>query len=94
LEDKKPHPLSGIQLKINDNDELIEATIDGKSIQNEQYYYVATSDYLANGGDHMTFFLKAKETYDLDYKIRNILIDYFKNNDTIEAKIDQRILIE
>ncbi|MFY8187215.1 MAG: 5'-nucleotidase C-terminal domain-containing protein [Flavobacterium sp.] len=93
LADKKPHPLSGIQLEINADDQLLSAKINGQNIENEHYYFIATSDYLANGGDNMTFFLKAKNQFPLDYKIRNILIDYFKDNDTISAKTDERIIV-
>lgn len=94
LNDKKPHPLSGMQLVLNIENQLLEATINGKPIEDSKMYYVATSDYLANGGDNMKFFLKAKKTYELDYKIRNILIDYFKDNDSITAEIDDRVLIK
>ena len=31
----------------------------------------------------MVFFKKNIKTYDLDYKLRNVLIDYFKDVDTI-----------
>ena len=94
LIDKKPHPLSGIQLEINQDDQLLSAKINQKDINNNQIYFAATSDYLANGGDNMTFFLAAKNQYFLDYKIRNILIDYFKDHDTIISKMDDRILIK
>jgi hypothetical protein len=57
-------------------------------------YYVATSDYLSNGGDNMTFFLKNEGTFDLDYKIRNVLIDYFKEIDTLSVSTEKRIFIE
>jgi hypothetical protein len=30
----------------------------------------------------------------LDYKLRNILIDYFKAVDTVTAKQDNRIIVE
>jgi hypothetical protein len=50
-----------------------------------------TSDYLVNGGDNMLFFKKSVEKYDLDYKLRNIIIDYFKENKVIKANKDIRI---
>ena len=93
LADKKPHPLSGIQLEISSDDQLLSAKINGQNIENGHFYFIATSDYLANGGDNMTFFLQAKNQFPLDYKIRNILIDYFKDNDTITAKTDERIIV-
>jgi hypothetical protein len=39
----------------------------------------------------MLFFKKATERFDLEYKLRNIIIDYFKANKVIKAEKDQRI---
>ena len=50
-----------------------------------------TSDYLVNGGDNMLFFKKNVVKYDLEYKLRNIIIDYFKENKIITANKDIRI---
>ena len=60
-------------------------------MENNKIYYVATSDYLAYGNDKMLFFKKGIQKYDLDYKLRNIIIDYFKENKTIVANKDIRI---
>jgi hypothetical protein len=57
-------------------------------------YYVVTSDYLANGGDNMNFFKKGVTNYPIEYKLRNILIDYFKEVDTIPLVKDKRISVE
>ena len=57
-------------------------------------YYVATNDYLANGGDNMTFFTKNTQKYKTDYKIRNLLIDYFQVVKEISFAKDERIIIE
>ena len=64
-----------------------------KELDLNAIYYVATSDYLANGGDNMRFFLTNEGVFDLDYKIRNILIDYFKEVNTVEASSVPRIII-
>ena len=63
-------------------------------LEENKTYYVATSDYLANGGDNMIFFRDSKIKYDLDYKIRNLFIDYFKEIDTIPNITTQRIIIQ
>ena len=65
-----------------------------KGMKKDVIYYVATNDYLSNGGDNMNFFKKGIQTFDLDYKLRNILIDYFKEVDTITAKNDIRVSVE
>jgi hypothetical protein len=42
----------------------------------------------------MTFFQPNEGFYDLDYKIRNAMIDYFKKTDTINPVIDDRFIIK
>ncbi|MFV0564533.1 MAG: 5'-nucleotidase C-terminal domain-containing protein [Flavobacteriaceae bacterium] len=87
---KKAHPISKLKLYIDSDFEIIEAAINGKAIDKNKIYYVATNDYLYNGGDGMTFFKPNDSLYDLNYKVRNALIDYFKKTDTINPVIDDR----
>jgi len=79
LNEKKAHPLAGITIFTNpDFTEIKRIEINNVEIIDKQIYYVATSDYLATGGDRMTFFKNSTIKYDLDYKLRNLFIDYFK----------------
>jgi 2',3'-cyclic-nucleotide 2'-phosphodiesterase (5'-nucleotidase family) len=94
IKDKKPHPLAGMTFTIDKNNQPKNILIHGFPLNDNILYYVATSDYLANGGDNMNFFKKGVEKYDLDYKLRNILIDYFKDVDTIPITNDIRISVE
>ena len=91
---KKSHPLSGLTFTIAKDSAAKNLLVQGKPLDNNAIYYVATNDYLANGGDNMNFFKKGIEKYDLDYKLRNILIDYFKEVDTIPVINDIRIIEE
>jgi 2',3'-cyclic-nucleotide 2'-phosphodiesterase (5'-nucleotidase family) len=75
--------LSGITFTIDKNNHPKKILVQGNPVEKEKIYYVGTNDYLANGGDNMSFFSKGIQTYDLNYKLRNILIDYFKEVDTI-----------
>ena len=95
MAEKKPHPLFGIQFYADKNDLSIKRIlINGKALEDDKIYYVATSDYLSNGGDNMTFFKESVEKYDMDYKLRNMLIDYFKNVDTLPIIKDEKIILE
>lgn len=49
------HPLSGIQILVDEKHKVIEATVNGKKIDRNKTYFVATSDYLQQGGDNMNF---------------------------------------
>lgn len=89
---KRAHPISGLSIKLNNNYELIEAKINDIAIDENKTYYVATNDYLYSGGDSMDFFQQSDSLYVLDYKIRNVLIDYFSKKDTINPVIDNRFI--
>lgn len=91
---KKAHPLAGMTFTIDKNNQPKNILVQGKTIEKEAIYYVATNDYLSNGGDNMNFFKKGIQKFDLDYKLRNILIDYFKEVDTIPVAKDVRITVE
>ena len=94
ISDKKAHPLAGLTFTIDKNNQSKNILVQGKPLQKETIYYVGTNDYLSDGGDNMNFFKKALQKYDLDYKLRNILIDYFKQVDTIPVITDVRITVE
>lgn len=90
---KRAHPVSQqLQLTLTSDGDVKSATINTKPIDTSKIYYVATNDYLYNGGDGMTFFQTNEGLYVLDYKIRNVLIDNFKKTDTLNPKIDNRFI--
>lgn len=93
ISEKKPHPVSGLKININASNEIISILVNDKTVNKSETYYVATSDYLSNGGDNMTFFQKNEGVFDLDYKIRNLLIDHFKEVDTLKVSTEKRIII-
>ena len=91
INERKAHPLAGMTFVVSADKQPKNIMIGGKTLEMEKVYYVVTSDYLLNGGDKMDFFKKSARNHDLDYKIRNVLIDYFKDVDTIQVITDTRI---
>ncbi|WP_026753363.1 5'-nucleotidase C-terminal domain-containing protein [Sediminibacter sp. Hel_I_10] len=89
---KRAHPISGLQITLDADDHVKSSSINGAPLDLEKTYFVATNDYLYNGGDHMDFFKTNDSLYVLDYKIRNVLIDYFTKIDTLKPKIDNRFI--
>ena len=88
----KAHPISGLELVINADNSYQKIQISNRDVDLEKIYFVATNDYLYKGGDQMEFFKKSDTLYELNYKIRNVLLDYFSINDTLNPKIDQRFI--
>ena len=87
---RRAHPISGLKVTLDADFNITEATIGGNPIEDDNVYYVATNDYLYNGGDRMHFFKQGDSLYTLDYKIRNAMIDYFTKVDTINPVRDDR----
>ena len=94
VSEKKPHPLSGMTFTIAKDKSVKDVQVQGKPLQLDKIYYVVTSDYLSNGGDNMIFFKKGVSRTDIDYKLRNIMIDYFKDVDTLKINNNIRITQE
>lgn len=92
IEGQTAHPVSGLELIIDRNNKVVKAYVQGEPIKEDKIYYVATNDYLYEGGDNMAFFSRAENVTGLDYKIRNLLIDYFKKKDTIDPVVDKRFI--
>ena len=89
---KLQHPLKGLEIELNNDYSLNNANINGKKININKNYYVATTDYLLDGGDKMYFLGETTKTIDINYKMRDVLIDYFKKNDTIKLATDNRFI--
>jgi 5'-nucleotidase len=89
----RAHPLSKqVQVIIGKGD-TIEITINGEPLKDGRTYFVATSSYLQKGGDNMTFFLNPESLYDSNFLLRNAMIEYFEKQDTLVAKLDDRVIV-
>ena len=83
------HPLSK-QINLAITEKGYDLKIKNAPIEASKTYFVLTSDYLQNGGDNMNFFKNPVNLYKLDYKVRNAIIDYFKETDTVKVSLDGR----
>lgn len=89
---KRAHPISKLKVVLDKDSRVVESLVSQIPIDFNKTYYVATNDYLINGGDGMDFFQGSEEVFVLDYKIRNALIDYFMKTDTINPVADDRFI--
>jgi 2',3'-cyclic-nucleotide 2'-phosphodiesterase (5'-nucleotidase family) len=72
----KGAPVAGIQMTLTDTS-ATDILIQGKQFDETQTYWVATSDYIANGGDKATMFAGGK-LISTNIKLRDAIIDYIK----------------
>ncbi|PQA96745.1 bifunctional NAD pyrophosphatase/5'-nucleotidase [Chryseobacterium shigense] len=83
------NPVSHLYIETK-NGQLTQSLINGKAIVPTQDYYIATSDYLALGGDNMKFFSKG-EAISTGIKLRDLFIEYFKKTSEVVPNTDIRL---
>ncbi len=89
LENKTNNPVSHLNIETSGNS-LTKKLINGQEVNPEKDYYIATSDYLAFGGDRMYFFKKG-EIISTGIKLRDLFLEKFKENPEIKAPTDIRL---
>jgi len=87
---KRNNPVAGFTIVV-ENGKLKQGLINGEKPKAGQYYYIATSDYLAYGGDYMKFFLKGEQLILTEMTLRDLFIEKFKQNPEIRIKQEQRL---
>lgn len=89
--------VSGLRMKI-DQGKAVDITIDGKPLDTEKLYSIATNDYLAGGNDKMIQLAQNEKRVNTGIKVRNMLLDYIKNEtkkgNKIQSKLDGRISLK
>ena len=93
IEKNMAHPLSK-QIKLVLTKNAYKVLINGKPIQKDKTYFVATSNYLQKGGDGMNFFEDPLSLYNSNFLIRNAIVEYFKSKDTLTSQLDQRVIVK
>lgn len=86
---QRNNPVSGLYIETQ-NKKLVKGLIAGETPKAGKDYYIATSDYLALGGDSMFFFSKG-EMIPTGIKLRDAFIETFKNTPEIKVKGEQRL---
>lgn len=69
----------------------VRVTINGKALDMDRTYTVATSDYLSQGNDGMLPLKFHTQCWNSQEKIRDLYIEYIKQVKTVTAKVDGRM---
>lgn len=90
-------PISNIHMLVDEKNGIRNVLIAGERIDLNKNYHIVTTDYLANGGDRMTFFQSPVSRKNLNVKLRDAILDHFekvgKAGDTLLPRIDGRLQI-
>ena len=90
-----------VRLKISSDGNLLSAQINGKPVNKDAKYRIATLDYVAQGNDEMEAF-KAKtdvvQPQSSENNVCFIIMDYFREKaaqgQSVSAKTEGRIVVE
>ncbi len=89
--------IGGATVSYKEN-EINKITINNKKFDPKKNYFLATSDYLANGGDYYTMITHPINRNGLSYKVREAIINYIRtlnqNHKTVVSDKDNRIKFE
>ncbi|MFD1770263.1 5'-nucleotidase C-terminal domain-containing protein [Sphingobacterium suaedae] len=87
-------PAAGIELEIQDG-KVTMFRVQGREVDANATYKLVTYDYLANGGDYVTFLDKPLSRTDYPQRIRETLMEYVtdltKQGKHIQAQLDGRV---
>jgi len=87
---------AGVKYKIK-NGQTENIMIGGKPFDYDKIYTLAVSDYLAGGGDKMTFLTESVKTHQLGTLFRDAIINHIKeltvDGKEITGKLDNRVVI-
>ena len=87
-----------IQMTITSDNKIKNVTINGKNIDDNRIYTIATIDYLANGNDGMDAFKNATERKDIPVHLRDAMLDEVKKQEAaskpLNSKMDNRLIYE
>ena len=84
--------LSGACIEMTKDGKLLNATVQGKPIEEDKNYTVATIDYLADGNDGLTPFLQADKRECPDgATLRGLFLEYVKQQTSVGKKITSKL---
>lgn len=87
---EKNNPVAQLLIETQ-NHQLKQKLINGKAVDLQKVYAIATSDYLALGGDNMSFFSKG-QMISTGIKLRDLYLEKFKVNPEVVAPSDIRLI--
>jgi len=90
---KRGEPIAGMMLRHqNIADGAYAVKISDKIYNFDKPVWVITSDYLANGGDNMTFFSNPIERINFNITLREIFILYAKKQQLLNVNLNERYI--
>lgn len=82
--------VSGIRFRIAD-DHARDILIDSLNVEPDRHYWLATNNWMADGGGDVPTLWEPIERRNIDVLIRDAIIEYLRNRESIAPYLDGRI---
>ncbi len=82
--------VSGIRFRITDGIAR-DVLVDSSTVDPDSRYWVATNNWMADGGGPSPTLWEPKQRRDLDVMIRDAIIEYISRKETISPYLDNRV---
>jgi len=83
-------PVSGMRFQLQDN-RARGVIVNSEVVSPNKEYWVATSNWVADGGDNFPVLWSPKERIDFDLSIRQLYVEHFRNRNMTEPFKDGRV---
>ena len=85
---------ASVRLEISRDGQLLSATIDGKPIDRDRTYRVATIDYLMEGNDKLYSLKRYTKVHEIHLLARDAMAESIIKNKVIDSRIEGRIVVK
>lgn len=93
---RHPEVLGGVKLRIDDH-KITELLINGKPLDENRVYNVATIDFLLSGGDNVTALKDNNHVEESGITIRDVILEYMKtfqdHGEPLPSRKDGRVIV-
>ncbi len=90
-EDNQPYANAKVLYQGN---KIASVTVNGEPINYERTYYLATLDFIANGGDNILTGIVFKKVTPTHILLREAVIGYITSKKNIKPRLDDRVTIQ
>ncbi len=90
IAERKGAPFSGMRFRLVDG-KAQQILVNSEILDRQRVYWLATSNWVADGGDNFTAITNPLERIDYHVSIRDLYVDYFRNQRVLSPETDGRI---
>lgn len=84
-------PISGARFRIDENNRARGLLVNSEVLDPNKYYLIATSSWVANGGDQFPALWSPDHRIDLDISVIDLYVDFFQGRSELYNERDGRI---